>query len=106
MYVIGVNSCIRASDVPPDVPFRDEIYNGDDWLATGNTTIVGPEGELLAGPVAEKERILYAEIDASQARASCHQFDPVGHNARPDVFTLQVDFTSRAQVRFSADTGA
>ncbi len=106
VYVVGVNSCIRASDVPSNVPFRDEIYNGDDWLATGNTAIVGPEGEVLAGPVAEEERIVYAEIDAELARASRHQFDPVGHNARPDVFRLEVDFTSKAPVRFSAEPGA
>ncbi len=104
VYVIGVNSCIRASDVPADVPFRDELYaDGDGWLATGNSAIVGPEGEVLAGPVAEKERILYADVDAEQARASRHQFDSMGHNARPDVFSLQVDFASRAPVRFSGD---
>lgn len=106
VYVVGVNSCIRASDVPSNVPFRDEIYDGDDWLATGNTAIVGPEGEVLAGPVAVQERIVYAEIDADLARASRHQFDPVGHNSRPDVFRLEVDFTSKAQVRFSPEPGA
>jgi nitrilase len=107
VYVVGVNSCLRASDVPSNVPFRDEIYGDDDgWLATGNSAIVGPEGEVLAGPVAEKERILYAEVDAEHARASRHQFDSVGHNARPDVFRLEVDFASRAQVRFSGEDGA
>ena len=107
VYVIGVNSCIRASDVPEDVPFRDELYADDDgWLATGNSAIVGPEGEVLAGPVAEKERILYADVDAEHARASRHQFDSMGHNARPDVFRLQVDFASRPPVRFSGDPGA
>ncbi len=107
VYVIGVNSCIRASDVPEDVPFRDELYADDDgWLATGNSAIVGPDGEVLAGPVAEKERILYADVDAEQARASRHQFDSMGHNARPDVFRLQVDFASRPPVRFSGDPGA
>jgi nitrilase len=106
VYVIGVNSCIRASDVPGDVPFRDELYGDDDgWLATGNSAIVGPEGELLAGPVAEQERILYADVDTEYARASRHQFDSMGHNARPDVFRLQVDFASRPAVRFSGDAG-
>jgi nitrilase len=107
VYVIGVNSCIRASEVPADVPFRDELYADDDgWLATGNSAIVGPEGEVLAGPVAEKERILYADVDAEQARASRQQFDSLGHNARPDVFRLDVDFASRPPVRFSEEPGA
>ena len=107
VYVIGVNSCIRASEVPADVPFHDELYaDADGWLATGNSAIVGPEGEVLAGPVAEKERILYADVDAEQARASRHQFDSLGHNARPDVFRLDVDFANRPPVRFSEEPGA
>ena len=107
VYVIGVNSCIRAADVPVDVPFRDELYADDDgWLATGNSAIVGPEGEVLAGPVAGEERILYADVDAEQARASRQEFDSMGHNARPDVFRLHVDFASRSPVQFSGDTGA
>ena len=107
VYVIGVNSCIRAADVPVDVPFRDELYADDDgWLATGNSAIVGPEGEVLAGPVAGEERILYADVDAEQARASRQEFDSMGHNARPDVFRLQVDFASRPAVQFSGDSGA
>ncbi|HEX2192284.1 MAG TPA: carbon-nitrogen hydrolase family protein [Acidimicrobiales bacterium] len=106
VYVIGVNSCVRVSDIPSDVPFRDEIYgDGDGWLATGNSAIVGPEGELLAGPVAEQERILYAEIDPEAARASRHQFDSVGHSARPDVLRLHVNFASRSPVRFTGDPG-
>src|SRR2546428_7722576 len=59
-------------------------------MSRGFSTIVGPEGEILAGPLVEEEGILYAEIDAARARASRHQFDPVGHYSRPDVFQLVV----------------
>lgn len=92
VFVVGVNFCIRGSDVPADIPGRDAIYAADDdWLSRGNTAIVGPEGEMLAGPLVEEEGIVLAELDASRARASRRQFDPVGHYARPDVFTLTVD---------------
>jgi nitrilase len=59
-------------------------------MSRGFSTIVGPDGEILAGPLVEEEGILYAEIDAARARASRHQFDPVGHYSRPDVFQLVV----------------
>jgi nitrilase len=92
MYVLGVNSCIRGSDVPDTVPGRDEIYGGDDdWMSAGNTVIVGPRGDILAGPIVETEGILYADIDAAQLQLARHQFDVVGHYARPDVFQLHVN---------------
>ena len=91
-YVVGVNSCLRGSDVPADLPGRDDIYGGDDdWMSRGNTVIVDPRGDVLAGPIAQQEGILYAEIDLAAVRASRRQFDVVGHYARPDVFHLRVN---------------
>jgi nitrilase len=36
----------------------------------------GPDGDFIAGPIAEKEDILYAEIDPSEFRAPRYWFDP------------------------------
>lgn len=46
---------------------------------------------MLAGSLMEEEGIVLAEIDVARARASRRRFDPVGHYARADVFTLTVD---------------
>lgn len=90
-YVVGVNSCLRGSDVPDSIPGRDAIYGGDDdWMSRGNTVIVDPNGDILAGPICEKEGILYAEVDLDVIARSRRQFDVVGHYARPDVFRLDV----------------
>ncbi len=90
-YVVGVNSCIRGSDVPADIPGRDDLYGGDDdWASRGNTVIVDPYGEIQAGPLVEQEGILYAEVDRAQVQKSRRQFDVVGHYSRPDVFQLKV----------------
>jgi nitrilase len=90
-YVVGVNSCLRGSDVPATMPGRDEIYGGDDdWMSRGNTVIVDPDGDVLAGPITETEGILTAEVDAATITRARRQFDVVGHYARPDVFTLHV----------------
>ena len=92
IHVIGVTFCLRASDIPSDLPGRDELYQQDDeWLARGNSCIVGPEGELLGGPLEERAGIVYAELDIDAARRSRRLFDPVGHYSRPDVFRLLVD---------------
>ncbi|MEY2450893.1 MAG: nitrilase [Acidimicrobiaceae bacterium] len=101
VFVIGTNSCIRGTDIPADLPGRDDLYGGDDdWLSRGNTTIVGPDGNIIAGPLIETEGIVYAEIDAAVAHRSRREFDPVGHYARPDVFSLYVDTGPKRPVTF------
>jgi nitrilase len=102
MYVIGINFCMRGSDVPNDIPGRDVIYGGEaDWLSRGNTVIVDPEGDIVAGPLVEEEGILLADLDIDKAQASRRQFDPVGHYARPDVFRLSVNTRPASPVTFS-----
>jgi nitrilase len=91
-YVLGITSCLRATDVPMSFPGRDEIYGGeDDWMSRGNTVIVDPYGHILAGPITEIEGILYADVDTDTIRRSRRQFDVTGHYARPDVFDLRVN---------------
>jgi nitrilase len=93
-YVVGVNSCLRGSDVPDDIPGRADIYGGDDdWMSRGNTVIVDPYGEIVAGPLSGTEGVLYADVDVDKVRQSRRQFDVVGHYARPDVFQLHVTRT-------------
>ena len=92
VFVVGVAPLLRGSDVPEDVPGRSDLWGGeDDWMNKGYSTIVGPGGDVLAGPLVEEEGILYAELDTAVARRARHEFDPVGHYSRPDVFHLTVD---------------
>jgi nitrilase len=65
-------------------------------------TIVAPSGDILAGPIAEEERILYADIDPGEVPRQRRQFDPVGHYARADDFTLTVNTREQHPVRFDA----
>jgi nitrilase len=100
-YVIGVAPLQHGRDVPDEL--RDETYPAgvDDWMSRGFTTIVAPGGEILAGPVTDREEILYAEVDTDQVRRHRQFFDPVGHYSRPDVFTLHVDTRPHSPVVWS-----
>ena len=72
VFVIGVTAFLRGSDVPRDLSDADELYGGeDDLMSRGNTTIVAPGGELIAGP-------LIGEAGVVSRRAR-----PVSHRRRP-----------------------
>ena len=52
VYVVGVTPFLRSADVRSAAPGLDELYGGDDeWMSRGNTTIVAPGGDVLAGPL-------------------------------------------------------
>ena len=100
-FVIGACQAIRATDLPSDVPSRDDLWQGDEWLARGLSTIVAPGGSVIAGPLVESEGLVLAEIDPEAAARGRMAFDPSGHYARADVLSLRVDTTPRAAVSFA-----
>ena len=102
VYVVGATPCQHGSSVPTDLPRSTEMYSGDsgDWMSRGNSTIVGPTGDILAGPLVGEEGIVMAEIDLDAVRLAREEFDPVGHYARPDVFRLDVDVRAKPAVVF------
>lgn len=91
VFVIGTNSCLRGSDVPRALPGADELYGDEsDWMSRGNTTIVGPDGTILAGPLVGESGMLLATLDLADLRTARREFDVVGHYARPDLFRSPV----------------
>src|SRR5712691_1950447 len=76
----------RASSYPDDVP----IAEGPDLLGRGGSAVVGPDGEYLAGPLWDEERILFADLDPDLLFAERQRFDAAGHYSRPDVLHLEV----------------
>ena len=104
MFVMGVNPVLHVDRLPSDFPHRDRVapatYVADKgpWLEEGNSVIVAPSGEILAGPVRLTEETLIADLDLGSVAAARRVMDPVGHYNRPDVFRLHVDTSSRPAV--------
>jgi nitrilase len=101
-WVLGAGCSIRAADVPEDFPDRARLYpDPDEWLGPGDSVVVSPDGEIVAGPLRMEHGILSAEIDLAAARAAHYELDGAGHYNRPDVFSLRVDRSARPQVAFN-----
>jgi nitrilase len=101
-WVIGAGVALRNQDIPDDFPERQTLYPAsEDWINPGDSVVIAPGGQIVTGPLHEKQEILYAEIDAAQAAISRRTFDVAGHYSRPDIFTLHVD--TREQSSISLD---
>lgn len=55
----------------------------------GKTAIYAPNAEVIAGPVEDREAIVYADLDLETAITMNPVFDPVGRYARPEVLSLR-----------------
>jgi nitrilase len=89
-FVLSCNQFTRQSDFPPDIP-NDLATERDDVISAGGSCIIGPLGQVLAGPAWDGETILYADLDLDEVTRAKFDFDPVGHYARPDIFQLTVN---------------
>ena len=98
-FVLSCNQFARRGDYPTiyHTEFGDDP---DTIMSRGGSCIIGPLGQILAGPNYDGEAILTADIDLDEITRSRLDFDAVGHYSRPDVFKLTVDETSRSSVSF------
>jgi nitrilase len=100
-FVLSCNQFTRLKDFPSDMP-NVLAESPDDVVATGGSCIVGPLGEVLAGPARDGEEILFADLDLDldldEITRGRLDLDVVGHYARPDIFRLTVDERTRATV--------
>ena len=98
-FVLSSNQFARRRDYPTQytTSFGDDP---ETILSRGGSCIIGPLGEVMAGPDFDGETILTADIDRDGIARARLDFDAVGHYARPDVFRLIVDESPRTAVAF------
>lgn len=103
-WVIGCGNLLHASDLPAGLPGRATLYpDADEWINPGDSVVVAPGGEIVAGPLRKEAGILYVEIDQAQVNAARRTLDVTGHYARPDIFRLHVDRRPTKPVEFDGE---
>lgn len=113
-FVLSANQCVKWDDLPDWVDGRqgrndarhDQVVeNGisnsekskdltsSPWACRGGSCIVGPMGEVLQGPLWERDdgSILSAEVDFDDCERGHLDFDAAGSYSRNDAFHLHVE---------------
>jgi nitrilase len=100
-WVLGSGYVLKASDIPESFPEKTRLYpDADEWVNPGDSVVIAPGGEIIAGPMRNEEGILYAEIDIKRVGIARRSLDIVGHYARPDIFKLHVNTQPQSPVEF------
>ena len=101
-WVISAGVVLANSDIPADFPQRSTLYpDTEEWINPGDSVVIAPGGQIVAGPLHQQKGLLYADIDPTAAISSRRALDVTGHYARPDIFTLQVDTKPQGPVEFT-----
>jgi nitrilase len=93
-----VASACQYQPSPAEQGLEIDNWPADDALISGGSVIIGPLGDILAGPLVGKEGLISADINIDDIARARYDMDVIGHYARPDVFELRVNETPRQSV--------
>ena len=104
-WVVGCGNLMKGSDFPDDMPEKSNLYpDPDEWVNPGDSIVIAPGGEIVAGPMREQEGILYCEIDPEKVGIARRALDVTGHYSRPDIFQLHVNTRQQSPVEFKDES--
>jgi len=103
-WVVGAGCSLHVSDVPASFPGREQLFpDADEWLNPGDSVIVAPGGEIVAGPLHAEHGLLVADIEPGRVAAAHRTLDVAGHYSRNDIFHLSVDRNVSNPITYETD---
>lgn len=91
LFVISTCMALKMDDIPDEYDFKNLYPDGREWINMGNSAIISPNGQIIAGPLESQEGILYADLNLQDVIKAKRMFDVVGHYSRPDVFNFSIN---------------
>ncbi len=91
-------SACQFQPPPSDSYVKDTAWPEDKPLIRGGSVIMSPMGVTVAGPLYNKEGLIFAEIDLNDIVKARYDMDPAGHYSRPDIFKLTVNELERPAI--------
>jgi nitrilase len=85
--VISVSGVARRDDYPADLSALPA--DGPDVFSRGGTMIAAPNGQIVAGPLYDREGTLIVDCDLRQTIRAKYAFDSAGHYSREDTLLQQ-----------------
>ena len=102
-FVLGCNQYVTKSMYPRDlVGVVEELEGQPEVMCRGGSVVISPLGEVLGGPLWDREGVIYVDLDMSEIARAKLDFDAVGHYSRPDVFQLRVNDKPLRPVSYSS----
>jgi len=100
-WVLCCGCAIQRTDIPDDFPDKSRLYDEDeDWINPGDSVVVAPGGEIVAGPLNNEKGILYCDIDVQKSALAKRTLDVAGHYSRSDIFSLAVNAKAQSSTVF------
>ena len=90
-YVLSCNQFVTKAMYPEDLEGLEDLADQPEVLSRGGSVIVSPLGQVVAGPLWDREGILVADLDLGEIARGKFDFDVAGHYNRPDVFRFSVN---------------
>jgi len=104
-WVLGCGNLMRGRDIPDDFPEKDQLYpDADEWINPGDSVVIAPGGQIVAGPMRQQQGILMCEIERKKVAIAKRALDVTGHYSRPDIFSLHVNTKPQTPVVFEGES--
>jgi nitrilase len=89
-YVLGCNQFVTMDMYPGHIRSLENMEGNNEIICRGGSVIVDPFGEVLRGPLWNKEGLLMADLDPGCITKRKMDLDVAGHYSRPDIFEFRV----------------